>query len=154
MQHHAATGLLVRKAAFNIGVALLFCAVLSPAAHAKKKCTRADADAAQAMIDHLGSWEKIDEGRRRYGQCDDGSISEGISEAVARRLVDNWDTLPTLANLIKKDRALLPFVTRHLNGTLNSDDLEKIQVLATSSCQPGLKALCADLKRAAKDGIR
>ncbi|NHZ96616.1 hypothetical protein [Massilia sp. CCM 8734] len=144
----------MHKATLKMGAALLLCAFLSPAAHAKKKCTRADADAAQAMIDHLGSWEKIDQGRRRYGQCDDGSISDGISEAVARRLVDNWDTLPTLANLIKKDRALKPFVTRHLNETLNSEDLEKIQVLATSSCLPGLKKLCADLNRAATEGLR
>ncbi len=144
----------MHKAALKISAALLLCVFLSPAAHAKKRCTRADADAAQAMIDHLSSWEKIDQGRRRYGQCDDGSIADGFSEAIARRLVDNWDTLPTLANLIKKDRALQPFVTCHLDETLNSEDLEKIQVLATSSCQPGLKKLCADVKRAAIKGLR
>ena len=144
----------MHKTALKISAALLVCAFLSPTAHAKKRCTRADADAAQAVLDHLGSWEKIDQGHRRYAQCDDGSISDGFSEAIARRLVDNWDTLPTLADLIRKNRALKPFVMIHLNETLNSEDLEKIQVLATASCRPELKTLCTDLKRAATEGLR
>ncbi|NHZ39016.1 hypothetical protein [Massilia aquatica] len=143
----------MHKAALKIGAALMLCAFLSPAAHAKK-CTTAQADAAETMVDYLDNWDKIDQARKQFGHCDEGSIGEGFSEAVARRLVDNWDTLPMLANLIKKDRALKRFVTWHLDPTLNSSDLEKIQVLATSSCQPGLKKLCAELKKAATAALK
>ncbi len=143
----------MHKAALKIGAALMLCAFLSPAAHAKK-CTTAQADAAETMVDYLDNWDKIDQARKQFGHCDEGSIAQGISEAVARRLVDNWDTLPTLANLIKKDRALEPFVMWHLNATLDGSDLEKIQVLATSSCQPGLKKLCAGLKKAATAALK
>ena len=139
-------GLYMVKQLLKISTALLFCAALIPVAYGKS-CTPQEAEAADEMIDHLDSWEKINNARKQFGHCDDGSIAEGNSEAIARLLVDHWDTLPTLAELIKHNPSLRRFVLRHIDSTLDTNDLEKIKMLASSSCSKDLTALCPDLKK-------
>jgi len=131
----------------------LFGLTLINVAHGKT-CSPKDAEAADAMIDHLDSWEKVDSAFKRYAQCDDGSIAEGNSEAVARILIDQWNTLSALARLIKINPPLKRFVLRHIDSTLNTDDLVKIKALASSSCQKDLTVLCAELKRSATDAAK
>ena len=110
-----------------------------------KTCTAKQADAADRQIDQLDSWIKIDGFIKQFGHCDDGSIAEGASEAVARLLVDQWATLPTLARLSKRNRNLMPFVLRHLDATLDADDLEKISQLSMEQCPESANTLCASL---------
>lgn len=143
----------MRKRALAIGAAVLLCVSMSPAAYAKK-CTDKQAEAADAMIDHLDSWEQINQIRKQYGHCDDGSIAEGISAAVARNLVSHWDTLPALDKLIRQDRGMKSFVLWHLDSTLDTTDTGKIVSLAKASCPPDLKKLCADLKKGAADAFK
>jgi hypothetical protein len=112
-------------------------------------CSPKDAEAADAAVDRLDSWKKIDWAFRKYGHCDDGSIAEGNSEAVARLLVDQWDTLPALLTLVKRDPELKQFVLRHVDTTLDTDDLEKIEELAASNCPGGATLLCKELRTAA-----
>lgn len=57
--------------------------VASCGAHAKT-CLPKDAEAADAATDNLDSWIKLEWALKKYGHCDDGSIAEGNSEAVAR----------------------------------------------------------------------
>jgi len=71
------------------------------------------------------------------------------SEAVARLLVDRWDTLPALAELIKRDPALKRFVLRHVEPTLNTDDLDKIKALAASKYPADSTMLCNEPKKSA-----
>jgi len=104
---------------------------------------------ADAELDGLDTWSKIRTAFQRYGQCDDGSIAEGNSEAVARLLVDQWTTLPTLAALVRRDRGLEGFVLRHIDTTLDPDDLERIKMLASSRCPAGIESLCSALSAAA-----
>lgn len=119
-----------------------------PAAHAKV-CSEREATAADAMVDHPGSWANVNTTFTKYGHCDDGEIAEGNSEAVARLLVDHWDTLPQLAALIKRNPRLKAFVLRHIDTTLDTDDLTKIATLTASSCPAGMNALCRELGDAA-----
>lgn len=143
----------MHKPALRIAAALLLCASVSPAALAKT-CTGKQADAAEAMVDRLDTWEQFYQFRKQYGHCDDGGLSELISGAVAMQLENRWSTLPELAKFIKHDRALKAFVIRHVNGTLDISDTEKIQSLATSSCPADLTGLCADLKKAAVNAFK
>ena len=116
-----------------------------------KTCTPKDAEAADAAIDTLDSWTKVAQSVKRFSHCDDGSIAEGYSEAVARLLVDKWDTMPELATLIKHNSALKPFVLRHIDSTLDTNDLNQIKKLAVSSCPTKeFASLCKDINRAAK----
>lgn len=141
------------KHLLNVGISILFCIMVIPAAYGKS-CTPEQAEAADELIDHLDSWEKVDNARKKFGDCDDGSIAEGNSEAVARLLVDHWNTLPKLAELIRHDPPLKQFVLRHIDSTLDTADLRKIMKLATSSCSKNLARLCADLKVSAERAAR
>ncbi|WP_245982611.1 hypothetical protein [Trinickia fusca] len=117
-------------------------------AHAKV-CTESAANAADAMVDQLDSWDKVNITFTKYGHCDDGEIAEGNSEAIARLLVDHWQTLPQLGALIKRNPPLKAFVLRHIDTTLDTGDLDKITTLSTSSCPAGMGALCRELASAA-----
>lgn len=113
-------------------------------------CTPAQAEAADAAVDTLNNWEAIAAFRTKFRQCDDGSIAEGSSEAVARLLVDHWDTLPALSHLIAKTPALRPFVLRHINSTLDTGDLEKIKQNA-AHCPGSMQSLCKSIAQAATE---
>lgn len=110
-------------------------------------CTTAQAQAADAAVDTLNSWESVAAFRTKFGQCDDGSIAEGSSEAVARLLVDHWDTLPALSRLITKTPALRTFVLRHINSTLDTGDLEKVKQNA-AHCPSSVQSLCKSIAKA------
>jgi hypothetical protein len=117
-------------------------------------CSPKEVEAADQMADKLNSWAAVDETFKKFHQCDDGSIAEGNAETIARLLVDKWDTLPQLAKLIKQDPALKVFMLRHVNTTLDSDDLEKIKNYSSSVCPKGLNTLCQDLNKASVNAIK
>lgn len=118
------------------------------AAHAKF-CSPKDAEAADALVDGLDSWAKLGVAVKHYGHCDDGSIAEGNSEAVARLLVDQWKTLPQLARLVRRDPLLKRFILNHIDATLDTDDLVKIRTFASTSCPDGAALLCTEVLAAA-----
>lgn len=136
---------------------LLLLAALSEARAApfeqQRRCTPQEATEADAMADRLDSWAKVDSAIRRYGHCDDGSIAEGNSEAVARLLVDQWASLPALVRLAKTSPGLRTFILRHVDSTVDTDDLERITWLATNSCPNVASALCRDLKLSASRAL-
>lgn len=116
-------------------------------------CSPAQAEQADEKVDTLDSWSAVHDYFGEYGPCDDGSIAEGSSEAVARLLVDHWDTLQALARLIDGDPPLEPFVLRHVNATLDTKDLERIRDRAASTCPEGASVLCVRLEEAASRAL-
>jgi hypothetical protein len=128
--------------------------LLSGAANAHDhKCTAQDATEADAIVDQLHSWQMVNVAFKRYGHCDSGSIAEGNSEAVARLLVDQWNTLPTLVRLSRSNPGLRSFVLAHVDSTLDTSDLKRIAQLAANSCPQGAASLCSDLRRAATGAL-
>ena len=113
-------------------------------------CTQQDAQRADQAVDKLSSWIRIYDWYKRYRQCDDGGPAEGVSEAVARNLVDRWETLPQLAELARDDAGFRRFVLKHVDETLNGDDLKKISANAVNRCPANLHSLCRELKMQAK----
>lgn len=146
-----AAGIKLAASALCVTLALT---IAAPCAARAKACSPQAAEAADAAIDNLDDWRKLQRAFTAYGQCDDGSIAEGYSEAIARLLVDKWNTLPTLAALAGRDIAFRKFVTRHINSTMDTADLEKICHHAASECPPNATALCQTLQRAAGDALR
>src|SRR5205823_14440974 len=71
--------------------------------------------------------------------------SGGYSESVARILVDHWITLPRLAQLARNDNEFRHFVIKHVDETLNGDDVDTIRSNAKNVCPIGLHHLCDDL---------
>jgi hypothetical protein len=116
-------------------------------------CAESQTEAADAAVDTLDSWQAVAAYRAKFEQCDDGSLAEGSAEAIARLLADHWNTLPDLSRLIAKTPMLRPFVLRHINSTLDTSDLGKIEQNA-SRCPSGLNTLCKDIGDAALQASR
>jgi hypothetical protein len=112
-------------------------------------CTQQDAQRADQAVDTLNSWNRIYDWYKRYRQCDDGGPAEGVSEAVARNF-DRWETLPRLAELAKNDAGFRRFVLKHVDETLNGDDLKKISANTVNRCPANLHSLCRELKMQAE----
>jgi len=90
----------------------------------------------------------------RFRQCDDGAIAEGYRESVARILVDRWKTPQELASLTKNDKPVLSFVLKHIDATLNPDDLKKIYFNAGNLCPVGWLHLCITIDKRAVSALQ
>jgi hypothetical protein len=112
-------------------------------------CTQQQSRRADEAADTLNSWDRVYDWYDKYRRCDDGGPAEGVSEAVARNLVDRWETLPRLGELAR-DAGFRRFVLKHLDETLNADDLKKISANASKRCPANLHSLCRDLKKRAE----
>jgi hypothetical protein len=122
--------------------------------HAQQKhCTDAEARRALDEAVMLRTWDILYRSYKSYQHCDDGAIGEGYSESVARILVDHWRTLPQLDRFARKDAHFRHFVLRHLDATLNMDDVEKVRKTAKTQCPTGLRTLCDDLIKQANSAI-
>jgi hypothetical protein len=73
---------------------------------------------------------------------------------VARILADHWNTLPRFVHLVGKDAAFQAFVIRHLDATLNTDDVEKIKQDAITHCPTGLRPTCIHLVKQADAALK
>lgn len=130
------------------------CAQARPQPAQVPVCQPAQAEAADAMVDKLDDWAAVDRFFAAYRQCDDGSIAEGSSEAMAHLLASRWDTLPKLQALIQREPDLRAFVLRHVNSTLDTNDLDKINHNASTSCPADASSLCADMHHAAEQALK
>jgi hypothetical protein len=112
-------------------------------------CTSTDAKHAESEADTFRTWGTLYKSYSLYRRCDDGAIAEGYSESVARILVDHWKTLSELDHLINANSRFKEFVLRHIDSTLDSNDVKKISRNARERCPNGLSDLCNDLKKQA-----
>ena len=139
-----------RKWIIAISFSFLVTVLSARTAYAEKKpCTSEESRRAFDQADTLRSWDALYRSYKTFGNCDDGAVGEGFSESVARILVEHWDTLFRLAQIARKDGAFREFVTRHVDATLNMDDVEKIKEDARKHCPPGQRTVCTDLAKQA-----
>lgn len=130
-------------------------AIATPAGNtAMRACTDTEARAALDEAVLLRTWATFYRSYKSYGQCDDGGIGEGYSESVARILVDQWNSLPELAHLAGADEAFRSFVIKHVDATLNVDDIEKIKKNAETQCPVALRNLCSQLAQQANAALK
>jgi hypothetical protein len=104
--------------------------------------------------DALRTWNALYKSFESYRQCDDSAIGEDYSEAIARILVDHWNTLPDLARIQSKDGKFRSFVLKHIDATLDENDVRKIRKNASAQCPAGLRKLCADMKTQANLALK
>jgi hypothetical protein len=120
----------------------------------KHPCTIANGRRALEEADSLGTWDALYASYKKFGHCDEGAIGEGYSESVARILADHWSSLPRFDQLAGEDAPFREFVIRHLDATLNAQDVERIRAKATTHCPPGLRKTCTDLIKQADYALR
>jgi len=115
-------------------------------------CNASKAEQAEQAIDNLNSWDDIDNFFRKFRQCDDGSISEGTSEAIAQLMLKDWQG--SMKAISKKSTAFRSFAIAHVNETLNNEDLEKIQNKAKTECTKNEDTLCKEIEKAAQAALK
>ena len=108
-----------------------------------KPCTEDEAMQAEMATDKLKTWESVYQFYGQYSHCDDGSIGEGISDAVAKLFANHWDSFSAFSTLASKDRAFETFVLRHVDETIDwSRDAPKIHENARQHCPLDSARLC------------
>lgn len=130
-----------------IGAILLCTAALAQ----HKPCTQAQNIQAEEESESLRSWDALYNSYRRYAHCENVSAAEGYSESVARILVNHWQTLPRLAQLVRKDQGFARFV--RVDATMDMNDVAKIKDNSIHRCPAGLTSLCDKLRRDADAAI-
>lgn len=94
---------------------LLFLPVESVAATV---CTQRDALAAEMATDNLSSWNKVYRFYKKYGHCFDASIAEGATDKIDRLLMDQWQTLPQMIQLTRKDPTFKEFIWQRIHDDI------------------------------------
>ena len=89
----------------------------------------------------------------KFGDCDDGAISEGFSEDVAQLFLKQWTHLETLNHLIASDRPFRNFVLRHIDASLDEDELNGIAENAKSRCPTWGTQLCHSVESKAQSSL-
>ena len=132
---------------------VVFAGLLSASAWGKD-CTREDAIAAESIPYYIESWRKMHEAFDYYGHCDDGSIAEAFSDSIVRLLASRWERLPEFDREQRKAPAFRAFVLRHIDATAATEDIDRVELLATRKCPKGFSALCHQIQKAAKEAGR
>jgi hypothetical protein len=83
---------------------------------------------------------------KEFGACDDGAIGEGFSEDVTQLLLKRWAHIDALNHLIAADKSFEGFVLRHIDSTLDDDELTAIAHNARSHCPTGQSQLCRSIR--------
>jgi len=100
-----------------------------------------------ALPPTLRTWDALYKSYTAYRDCDDGVIGENYSESVARILADHWNTLPRFAVLARQSTDFRRFVLKHVDASLDRDDLTRIRKRATTQCPKGLRVLCDEMSK-------
>jgi hypothetical protein len=113
---------------------------------AKTPCTREQAVQAETKTDNLKAWNSVYQFYKQLSQCDDGSIGEGVSDAIAKLLANKWSSFGEFARLANKDKEFEKFVLRHVDETIDwSQDAPAIHQNALTRCPNDFKGLCKAL---------
>ncbi len=115
------------------------------------ECSRADAQAAEAIAGTLSSWQSIYSAYERYGRCDDGAIAEGFTDSVVHLLAANWASISEAQRLIAKSPSFRSFVVSHVNASADSDEIAKVSALASTQCPLSTTSFCKDILGAANE---
>jgi hypothetical protein len=107
-----------------------------------KACTNSEAIEADKAIDTLGSWDELYHFYKRFSQCDDGAIGEGFSDAVGKKLADDWKHFGRFLTLANTEKGFQRFVLKHLDQSIPADTLQKISANARSACPSNAHQLC------------
>jgi len=128
-------------------LSLLFCLIPgTPAARAENRCDAADRE----LFSKVPSWSELREWHAKYPDCDDGALSEGVSDDVVISLAKKWQDLPKLESQIKRHPDFKDFVLGHIDATTDWDDLQAVLDNATQRCPKRSSALCASIAEAAR----
>jgi len=100
---------------------------------------------ADNATDALKSWKAVHDFFKKYVQCDDGGIAEGVSDRVVTLLAKDWTHIADLQKLTDADQDFRGFVLRHIDMTTNCDDVERVLNYARNLCPKNAQHICKDV---------
>lgn len=116
-------------------------------AHATERvCTQEEAIQAETESSTLKDWDSVYRTFKRFAHCDDGAISEGYSDSIARLLVHNWNDIGKANSLIAKNKKFERFVLRHIDELMSPEQAETIAENARTHCPADAKQLCKQIE--------
>ena len=90
---------------------------------------------------------------KQFGACDDGAIGERFSADVAHLFSVQWNHLDTLNRLASSSKAFEQFVLRHIDTTLDEDDLLHLTDNSKSRCPAGQNRICKLIHARAQESL-
>lgn len=127
---------------------------LSGVAHAAGCETVEEMDAADAAVSKIHDWPGVNSFYSHFRQCDDGSISEGVSATVVSFLAHRWGTFDQLEKITDKDKTFESWLLNHIDTTVDDRDLEIIVKNATDKCPGSDGKFCEKIGSAAKQALQ
>jgi hypothetical protein len=122
---------------------LLLCASVS-CANAEKYCGNQQSHLAEAALDNIHNWDDFYQAYRKYRNCDDGSVAEGLSDKAVKLLIGAWPSVHRLA-VLSRDATFQEFVLYHVNGLMSPADAATIADNARGHCPSSARVLCMEL---------
>lgn len=110
-------------------------------------------DAADAAISKIDNWAGVHSFYSHFRQCDDGSISEGISSTVVSLLAHQWETSGQLEKITDTDKTFESWVLNHIDTTIDDRDLDIIVKNTKGKCPDGHGKFCEKIEGAANQAL-
>jgi len=99
------------------------------------------------------TWEDLYRLFKQFGACDGGAIGDRFSRDVAQLFLKQWNQLDTLGRLAVADKAFEQFVLRHIDKSLDEEELLAISDNSKSHCPTVEKRLCSLARDRAQKGL-
>jgi hypothetical protein len=108
----------------------------------------------QSLAQHAPKdWQSLYRLFKQFGACDDGAIGEQFSEDVAQLFSKQWTHLDKLNRLATTDKAFEQFVLRHIDTTLDENELLAIADNSKVHCPVGEKRICGLIHARAQESL-
>ncbi len=120
---------------------------------ADKSCDRA-LELALTSRWQVNDWPSLRDFWRSYHGCDGGAVAEIYSDKVAEFLAENWDRLPNLNSLVRRDSSFRAFIFAHIDSSADLKDLKAVRDNAKKRCPDRLRPLCEDVFSAADAAVK
>ncbi|WP_024550772.1 hypothetical protein [Siccibacter turicensis] len=127
---------------------------LSASVYAGDCTTVKEMDTADAAASKIQDWAGVSSFFKKYKQCDDGYIAEGLSHTIGTLLAKDWRTLDQLNVMTNKDKIFESWVVKHINTTADDSDLTLIVKNAKEDCPARNTHLCTTIENAARQALQ
>jgi hypothetical protein len=105
------------------------------------------------LLSKVKSWADLHRWFKDYADCDDGNLVDDVAEYVTSSLARDWQDLSKLGQEIKREPRFKAFVLRHIDATVDTEDLEAVRKNADQRCPAGSEPLCASIASAAQSAL-
>jgi hypothetical protein len=137
------------------GCGLLILMTLSSwGAYASDCSTVKEMDTADAAASKIDNWTGVHSFYSNFRQCDYGYIAEGTSDTIVKLLAYKWEDTRQLEKLTERDKDFEVWMLKHINSTVNSNDLDLIIKNSKNECPTDGNKFCKRIENAANQALQ